>query len=52
MKLILKLAAALQAAAARLSSALLSLLTLLKKVPAIMRSDESAKADEQRQAEE
>ena len=52
MKLILRLVAVLQAVAAYLNATLPSLLTLLKKVPAIMRGDESAKADEQRQAEE
>ena len=47
MKLMLRLAAMLQAVAAYLSATLPSLLALLKKMPAIMRGNEPGKTDEQ-----
>ena len=52
MKLMLRLAAALQAVAAYLSSALTSLLALIKKVPAIVRGNEPIKTEEQQKTEE
>ena len=52
MKLILRLAAVLQAVAAYLTSTLPSLLTLLKKIPTIMRGSEPVKTDEQQKADD